>query len=129
MKKLLALTCLAFTAFAAADDPSLRAAFQSKYDSVNSAIKAGDLHAVAGLCDSRKFVATDIQKQHQSLGQFLKGFDQKGLEVSTHVESADTLNGMAKTALRVALTRNADEKGKTVRYKTVKTEEDTWEQV
>src|SRR5882757_8919512 len=102
MRKLLILSCLVATAFAAADDPSMRLMFQSKYDGVDAAMNHGDMHSFAYLCDQGKFAALDVQKNRQSLSQVLRGFEQKkGLEIKTAVESADTLQGMAKTALRV----------------------------
>ena len=128
MQKLLVLCCLASAAFASADDPSLRAMFQTKYQAFDAAIKAGDSQSIAGIC-SEKFVATDVKKQHQNLAQYLKNLAPKNSEIKTQVDSADTLGGMAKTALRITSARTATEKGKTIAYQTVKTEEDTWEQI
>jgi hypothetical protein len=127
MRKLLVLSCLFATAFAGADDPSMRAEFQGKYDAVDASINGGDMHAIAPLCDSGRFVALNIQKQRQTLDQVFAGLDQKkGLQIKTVVESADTLDTMAKTALRITSTQIVTEKGKQVTYKTVRTEEDTW---
>jgi hypothetical protein len=129
MRKLLLLTCLAVSAFACADDPSVRAMLQAKYDTVDAAMNSGKMHAIADLADPSRFMATDIQKKHQTLLQFLKGLDQKkGVQIKTTVESADTLNGEAKAALRITYTQTVTEKGKSIAYKCTKTEEDTWAQ-
>lgn len=125
MKKFLVLACLAACAFAAADDPSMCARFQAKYDLSDSALQSGDRAAFVGLCDSARFTATDIGKHHQTLAQFLKTLGPR----KTVVESADTLGEQAKTALRITSTKVVTEKGQAVTYKTVKTEEDTWMQV
>jgi hypothetical protein len=131
MRKLLLLSCLAVSAFGVADEPAIRVALQAKYDSVDTAMAAGDMHSIANFCDSSKFVALDVQKQSRSLNQLLNQLDQKKgqkLSIKTTVESADTLAGMAKAALRISSTQTVTEKGKAVIYKTTKTEEDTWEQ-
>lgn len=124
MKRFLVLACLAACAFASADDPSMRARFQAKYDLSDAALQSGNRAPFAGLCDSARFTATDIGKYHQTLPQFLKSLGPR----KTVVESADTLGEQAKTALRITSTKVVTEKGLTVTYKTVKTEEDTWEQ-
>ena len=128
MHKLLVLCCLASATFASADDPSLRAMFQTKYQVFDAAIKAGDGQSIANICNAGRFVATDVRKQHQNLTQYLKSLALNGSEVKTQVESADTLGGMAKTALRITSSRTTTEKGKSVSYQTIKTEEDTWDQ-
>lgn len=129
MKKLLLLSCLAVSAFACADDPSTRSMLQAKYDAIDAAMNAGNMRQIASYTDASRFVATDVQKKRQTLLQFLKGLDQKkGIQIKTTVESADTLDGEAKAALRITFTQTVTEKGKSVTYKCTKTEEDTWSQ-
>src|SRR5262249_34210312 len=112
-----------------ADDPAMRETFQAKYKIVDTSINGGDMRGIESMCDSGRFVALNIQKQKQSLAQVLKGLEaKKGMQIKTVVESADTLDGMAKTALRITSTQMVREKGRTVTIKVVKTEEDTWEQ-
>src|SRR4051812_17408095 len=104
MRKLIFLSCLAVSACASADDSSVRAMLQAKYDAVNAAMAAGDMRAIGTVCNQERFIATDVQKRHQSFAQFLKALGQKApqkFEIKTLVESADTLNGMAKAALRI----------------------------
>lgn len=127
MKYLLLSLCICCCAFASADDPDIRSALQAKYDAVDSGMNAGNMRALANFCDSSKFTCTNIQKQRQSLSEFLGPFAHKGqTQLKTVVESADTLNGMAKAALRISITQTATENGKTVAYKCIRTEEDTW---
>ncbi|HVT10974.1 MAG TPA: hypothetical protein VHE55_01800 [Fimbriimonadaceae bacterium] len=125
MKRLLLLAGLAACVFASADDPYMRAKFQAKYDAADAALQSGDKTAFIGMCDASRFIATDIQKQHQTFAQFLKWLGPR----KTVVESADTLADQAKTALKITFAKVVTEKGHTVTYRTVKTEEDTWQQV
>lgn len=131
MKKLLFLTCLAAACLANADESSVREMLQTKYDIVDAAMANGEMRTIQNFCDPSKFVALDIQKQKRSLSQYLSLLEMKKapkMQVKTTVESADTLAGVAKAALRISCTQVVQEKGKAVTYKCTKTEEDTWEQ-
>src|SRR4051812_21681241 len=106
MRKLLLLSCLAASVFASADDADMRAMLQAKYTAVDASMNEGDLRALGKVCDQGTFVALDIQKKRTSLPQMLNALDQKkNLQIKTSVESADTLAGMAKAALRITTTQ------------------------
>lgn len=128
MKNWFAFACLALTAFGFADDASLRSEFQAKYDQIDAAMSAGDLAAFRKMAGS-SFVATDIQKRTSSLGEVVRQLTAKKtqkVQNKTRVESADTLDGKAKTALRIHSVQVLIEGGKAVTYDISKTQEDTW---
>src|SRR5579871_2681448 len=126
MKSLLILSLLLCLTAAHADDPALRASMQTKYDAANVGMNAGDFHGFVGLCDAGKFVATNIQKQHQNLSAYIRSLEVKGSSFKTEVQSADTLADMEKAALKIVILRSTVEGGHTISYKTVKMKEDTW---
>lgn len=110
------------------DDAGIRESLQAKYDRIDAEANAGDLAAFRKFAVSG-YVATDIQKHSTKLSELVRLLNLKRpqkYEIKTVVESADTLNGEAKTALRITIKQVVLEKGKPVTYEIAKTQEDTW---
>lgn len=129
MKIWIVLGCIAAViASACADDPSVRAELQAKYDRIDAEANAGDLAAFRKVASS-SYVSIDIQKHSTKLSEVVRLLNLKKpqkFETKTVVESADTLDGKAKAALRITTTQTVLENGKAVVYQITKTQEDTW---
>ena len=128
MKNWCVLACLALATVGLADDAGLRSEFQAMYDQLDAQMSAGDLAAFRKVAGS-SFVATDISKRTTSLSEVVRQLASKKaqkVQVKTRVESADTLDGKAKTALKVHSVQVLIEGGKAVTYDITKTQEDTW---
>jgi hypothetical protein len=111
-----------------ADDAGIRAELQAKYDKIDSEMNAGDLAAFRKLAGS-SYVYLDIQKHSTKLAELVRVLNLKRpqkFETRTIVESADTLDGKAKAALRITIKQTVIENGKAVTYEITKSQEDTW---